>query len=226
MKIESDKSFIFAKRRPDPFYKKFLGAQNCGLVEIDTQDIYLSPDGAIPLILTFCHEAGHVASERLSFVNGNALSFDDIKKDDVSIRLTSEERIFFQKLGPDIRKMKMEGTPLMVAKKLLRKFFKSNFNCNKIRLHNIPQLVLDIKASGGDEMSIWQERNVELSSIMTEAGCALILDNTFKKYKISFEVILYKTDSPGHQRAQNIVSKAYNGRGWRIPSVVDLENRD
>jgi hypothetical protein len=212
------------------------------------QEIYQSPQPILETISTYTHETGHIVGEWLPFRSGiNAgeikyvRTFDDIKLGNISINLTTEEIRYLRNYLLSKEDVGLTDTTLRIANKLLYKFFIGHFDPSNIKIHNVSQKKLEeIVAKTGSSTTVakkgWgsvgieiintrQGRNAELPSIMTQAACGLILENTLRKYGIDFDpkdTSLQVRISPPHQRAQNIVARAFKGKNYRIPSKRDL----
>lgn len=211
-------------------------------------EIYLSPRNVVDSLGTFCHEVGHFIGDLWSFKKGDGesaeetvLSIDEIKDQRVFITLSEEEyhylddNIFLTKLAVHSPEL------ISIANKLLVEFTKGRFDPDSITFHAVSQDVLDERVRSLDISTVKTDasgnivavnsrkgRDAEIPSYTTEYCCMQILENTLYHYGIfSFENYLkfFATSSPAHQRARNIISRAFRGRGWRMPSMVDIKNR-
>lgn len=249
MEIERDCGAIFEKRKiyitglkrkESPEGSAVLGFAN-------GKDIYLSPQGFIDGIATYCHEIGHLMGNRLSFQSGlkwwqlaNVRSFDEIKKYKISIYLEPREVDYLNQIIGTKENVALSGESLTIANKLLDTFFMGNFHPKVAVLHNVPRKELNIiVASEGCNTLVSKHgdifarnsrhgRDSELPSYTTEFACLLILENTLKKYWLMSSqnhFTIRTTISPSHQRAKNIISRAFSSQGWRVPSMVDIRKR-
>lgn len=215
------------------------------------KDIYLPPQDFLNTISVFCHEVGHVLGNEMSFQTGLypgekaiVTNFDEIKSGNLRIKLEPNEIVHIMKYLSNNEPVPIEGLTLSIALKLLDVFSKGNFTLTSIISHNVTQEELHrLVAEKGSSTTTTKQagttteilvvnsksgRNEELSSYTTEVSCLLILENTLKWYGIyrsDGAITISASISPPHQRAINIISRAFSGKGWRIPSMLDINLR-
>lgn len=246
MQIEIDRSAIFApecKLATDPKIKEAemeeIAGFSCG------NEIGLTPAAPLAQVMIICHEIGHYMGGKFSFkermfLSGkpkNVLTFDEIKGSKISLTLTESEKNRLKKALSHGRRVKPNEDHLWVAEKLLRVFFRGRFNPKDLRIRAFTKSEMRRRMGKtpplgaekrGEEVMLRNTkkgRDAELPSHYTEFGCILILENTCEKYGIDFgydEICFCKSGMADHQRAQNIIARAFAGKGWRIPSDVDL----
>lgn len=215
------------------------------------KEIYQPPLNLLNAVGTYCHEVGHILGDRTSFQSGlkwwnkkYILGFDEIKHKNVSIDLDDRELDYAKKYMFHKRKLHIKNEVLSISQKLLKTLFKGKFSEQDADLYSISyrklnKLVADRESSttltktenGLTKIVIENSkggRNSELPAILTEASCLLILENTLIKHKVMSEtnyITMVSRGSAPHQRAQNIIARAHAGRGWRIPSMMDIYSK-
>lgn len=250
MEIQRDVSSIFEKDKiitvnTNSSESRMISGFRSGI------EIYQPPLNFINAISSYTHEVGHVLGDKMSFQSGlklgdekNILSFDDIASQKISISFDEKELSYVRRHVFNKRQLHIRNEVLSISQKLLKTLFIDKFQKNEVNLHNISyrnlnKLVAD-KGSGTTTANTENGltkitlvnskygRNSELPSIVNEAACLLILENTLIKYNIMPDtkyITMTKRGSPSHQRAQNIVAKAHASTGWRIPSMVDINSK-
>lgn len=215
------------------------------------KEIFQPPLDYINAISTYCHEVGHILGDKLSFKSGfkwwnrkNILSFDDINSNKICITLSKEELEYSRRHMYDHDKLHIKDEVLSISQKLLKTLFRGKFHKKNVVLHDVSYEELNniVADQGSTTTSTTLEegvrkmeivnskhgRNSELPSVYVEAACLLILENTLKKHNIIVDAGLIqmpKRDSAPHQRAQNIVYRAYSSKGWRVPSTKDIYSK-
>lgn len=238
MLIEIDKKSILAPSREIGVNLDRITAYRYG------NDVFLTPQNPIRSISDICHEAGHVLGNKYSFKSHgglhrkNVLSFDDINHGNITIKLSDEEKTFLRINLKRRDILKLSHNTVQIADKLLFKFTLGKYYPGMIDLHLISQdqLVQFVNSRNTSTTSFINNkvlminsrsgRNSELSSIATETACMLILENSILENGLSDPgwkgFNYYARISPSHQRAQNLVALAFKGKGWRIPSLKDI----
>lgn len=246
MRIEMDRKAIFAKE------EIVIGDEDSKNTDTETWGrcgpdyIKLSTEIPINIIFTFIHEYGHFRGDRVSFkrkpmLGGRAvLTFDEIKATNASLNLTEKEAESLTRIYMSKRIVKPNWDHLWVADRLLRVLFKGRANYEGLRVYTYtkkemrkdiiehPTSSMVKKGKVIVNMNTKTERDVELPAIYTEVASLLILENTFNKYGLwngGEDEMVQPWNTQGHQRAQNIIARAYQGKGWMIPSMVDLNRR-
>lgn len=219
----------------------------CGLCQ--GHNIWLAEYFPLDVILDYTHEYGHFRGKQISFSEKtflfgktkNILTFDEIKENEVSVDLSSKE---IAKLSEYLVQEDWEmpsWEQVSTGNKLLTALFRGKFSFDEINVYAMSQKQMRDKVKKSSikglrrkgrkvfDINSKAERNSELPAVYVEAACRLILENTMRKYGIleeHEELVQPKVSfASGQQRAQNIVAKAFYGRGWRLPSMVDLKRR-
>jgi hypothetical protein len=208
--------------------------------------IYRTDESLLDSIRTYTHEAGHYKGEEISFKSGrsfwekkNIQSLDEIKDRNIHIELSENELVFLKENAFSDKQVRFNGETFNIANKLLKALFRGRFNKYDIFVFNVTQEELDdlVKKEGSSTtpeidselvlVNSRESRNDELTSVLTEISCLLILENTMIYYGILApnECIRCGKVESVYQRAQNIVARAYDSRGWRIPSNKDLKKQ-
>ena len=206
---------------------------------VQEKSVTIPPLNYINRMATYFHEAGHVLGDELSFLNRKVLTPDEVKKSKVDFSV--KERFSLLKRLYLKEEKTFDTNELNLWNRILDVFTKGNFDSSEMELYCVPQEVFDEevglisfsstfrRGSQGEVVPISsrQGRNRELSSCATTIGCLTILENSLAvsilgKKVLDFE-IAYPKMAGSHQRANNVVAKAYESVGWVIPSDLDLE---
>lgn len=212
-------------------------------------EVVVTADKPLNIVATLCHEVGHFAGRRRSFTEKrflskktkNILTFDEIKDGKISLELNPQGQEKVKEILSNKRRSKPNNDHLWLAGMLLNVVFRGNLKAKEIKFYAFTRGQMRRSMAknppmgtvkSGDEVvtvNTKNGRNVELSSYYIQFACVLVLENTVKKYGLmddNFEQFFaYAGDLPDHQRAQNIIARAYAGRGWRIPSELDLARK-
>lgn len=212
------------------------------------KEIFLPPRTVVDLLSTYCHEVGHIIGDDMSFQDGSndgeepdVLSIDEVKDPNTRITLTNKEQEYLKNTIFSTEKVSLDPVLIGITNKLLDLFTKGNFDPRSIRCHSVTQKELEEKVStmsistlsrnsegGIIAVNSKDGRDSEIPSFTTELSCLQILENTLAYYEIfskSQYFIANTVDSPAHQRAKNILSRAFEGRGWRLPSMKDIRRK-
>lgn len=211
-------------------------------------EIFLSPSQPIYLITSYLHEVGHIIGNNLPFLaernkpeNTNALSFDEVKNPKTKISLSLSEIIFLLKSIHSKKNIKISKEIQSIANKLLICFTSGTFNPSTIKVHSVSQDELEKLVFEGNQNTITKTsdgklyflnskigRNDEIPAYITQFCCMQIFENTLHHYKLlnSKKMLEFKKiSSPSHQRAINLVGRAFVGEGWRLPFKLDEKSQ-
>jgi len=207
--------------------------------------IYVPPSTVIDSISTYCHEAGHIIGDLWSFKNPDSetgetalLSIDEVKNPNTTILLTFDELQFLRFNIFSTQKERPSRHAVSIANKLLSKLTKGKFDSTSVTFYSVTQeeLIQRVKDNGANTLVVdenktitiinsKQGRNVEMPSYTVAYCCMQILENTLRFQRIFSDENQFKffpTSSPPHQRAINIISRAFRGKSWKMPSMVDI----
>lgn len=210
-------------------------------------DIYLPPSTVLNAIGTYCHEAGHVLGDFLSFNAGlipgekpEVMAIDQAKKSYSTIHLNHDEYRYLSRYTTSDDIVPVSDIAISIANKLLKAFTMGSFKPEMINFHPVTQEELDnlVKETNvntvaadasGKTVGINSKngRNSEMPSFITQFCCWQILENTLRREGIlnPWGYINSGTSkSPAHQRARNIVGMAFKRKGWRPPSMKDIRD--
>lgn len=226
MKIETN-PFIFKEPKDFALYSNTETLTTSAVGFHSDNNIYLIPRPWISILGTYCHEVGHIKGNLHSFVDGLILTPSECKK--TTVPLSQKEKSYIRnqrRLGePDVEMNDILGN---LADKILSTFLNGNFNPQNVYLYNVsPEKMKKIVGKNFSAPNTKRTRNVELSAYITQVGCLQILENTLKKNNLiegQKHLFFSQSKSPGHQRAINIVARAYRKTDidWNIPSYADL----
>lgn len=215
------------------------------------RQIFLPPASLINTLSTYLHEVGHIIGDDMSFQagldnsdNAQVLSIDDVKNVYKMIQLSEIEQIFLRENLINNDKIESpESYDLLksIANKLLKSFTKESFDPEEVTVNFVSQESLEQLAFESDISTISQDsdgkryaknskegRNSEIPAYTTEIICLQILENTLHRYRLldlNSEFIIGTTLSPSHQRAKNLLNRAFRGKGWRLPSMLDIRRK-
>lgn len=209
-------------------------------------DIYISEGIGILVLLTYCHEVGHFIAGKLSFRGRQVLTPDETKEKMLKgyLDYRANARNLFNT-------MVFEGTELMpsykavipIANDLLKIYTMGWFDERMINFHpvsfqDIEHLLRKALEDGRKCSSVIkvdhegkyvsanskEGRNTELPALTVEYGCLHILANSIEPYQPLFlNELQWESTNRSGRRAQLIVTRAYQGRNWVLPSTRDLE---
>jgi hypothetical protein len=200
--------------------------------------IFLPPRTPIQNMASFLHESGHILGKRLSFLDGDILLPDEVKKK--KIGLNPAEKILLIGRLMDKKERPMEHFELKIAKKILEAITKGNPYVQKLKLINLTEdqlqkVITKWAGSHPSQIAYELDMNGDITPKDTELGVIAELP-AFVIQKAG-EVILCNSISsknkyfgiqPGefagsHKAASKIVKGSYADRGYRIPSLYDFE---
>lgn len=208
------------------------------------KEIWITPSTALEYFEKLVHEIGHTLGRELSFKEGDVLSPDEVLVTNLkktSVMKGSEIISLFNKLKDTTTRLSGPDEELnKVIFELVRVFAKGKFDQSKLIIHtgvSEDEIIEKIKEAGGAATTVIDEsghelqtntkhgRNMELTAITTQIACRKILQNTFRDEGITF---IWKqefdmNEDPSHFRATRIVERAFKGKGWKLPSIKELQ---
>lgn len=204
--------------------------------------VIVPSSNVIGLFQTYFHEAGHNIGENISFAGENVLSHEKVLN--TRIRLNPDELSSFlalNLLGSTLKiPLKMKGTIKRVADRILMAYTKGKWKPELIDLSHASsrQLRKQMRSvnngnlntvSVNEDLSLdfknnRRGRDEEMPSLLMEKECLTILENTLQ---LSFEYspITPEYATSSHGRAKKLLDYIHE-RGWKVPSMVDMRNRD
>jgi hypothetical protein len=202
-------------------------------------DIYLPPAIFPDRFSFYTHESRHIIGEKLSFVRGDVLTPDEVKK--TKIKLSFEEHGVLYDGSESEEKGHISQAELSILNRTIAVYTKGNFDVGSINLHNLSEKdFINLASQFEDKNRFYRNedgklfsvssrkgRNAEIDSIATNIACLTILENSLAiwifRWKI-YETLRFRlARKPGsHGRAQEIVKRAYSIKGMILPSSLDL----
>lgn len=210
------------------------------------KDIYFTDAVGIAVILGYCHEAGHIIGDKLSFKKREVLTPDEARE-----ALIFRKWLSYQEVKDLFNTTRFEGTKetpvhkvvIPIANALLKVFTKDWFDESMVNFHpvttpfEIDELIKQalregkkcpsgIKLGHDGELlhtSNKAARDAEIPAMVTEYGCLYILANSIRQYHPTFaSQYVVTATSASQRRARLIVERAYEGENWVLPSAKDL----
>lgn len=201
-------------------------------------EIFLPRFKPVDFLSHYWHEAGHIIGDELSFVKGDVLTPDEVKK--TKLNLSRKEAFKIILILFRINFPGQEMFAIDLANRILTVFTKGNFDNNKIILHNnltdeefkslvnenTPSETTALNEAGEiTTISTKKGRDKEISAYTADAACKHILMNSLGIEKgVGYKKGEFPYDS-SHTRAINIVIQAYTHHGYVLPSMLDLINK-